>query len=211
MVRFAFAAAVLALAAPAHALFAAEAASLGAASSFEPVVGPALSAVGARPLALRPVQGTVTGGTGGAPVSLSYDRRAWTVKGGVNGAPVDLFIDHEASTIKGGANGSPVDLHFYWSTERIITRGGANLSQVDLLLDWGSKTLTGTANSSPVRISFDLEAGTVKGHANHAPVDLKHDAVSGRVTGSLNARPVDFTLTNLDLTDLLPHFFLFLK
>ena len=155
--------------------------------------------------------GLINGGMNNSPLELFFDRRAWTIHGGANHSAVRLQIDHENGTIKGGANGSPVDLHFYWSTERIITRGGANLSQVDLLLDWGAKTLTGTANNSSVRVVFDLEAGTVKGHANNAPVDLKHDAVSGRVTGSLNARPVDFTLTNLDLTDLLPHFFLFLK
>jgi hypothetical protein len=62
-----------------------------------------------------------------------------------------------------------------------------------------------------VRVEFDLEAGTLKGYAGHAPVELRYDAVSGKVTGAMNSRPVDMTLTNVDLSDFLSYFFLFIK
>ncbi|MBI5596544.1 MAG: hypothetical protein HY928_10690 [Elusimicrobia bacterium] len=192
-------------------LVAAEAVAVRAADSFAPMTGPALAAAGLKAIARRPAQGTVNGGTGGAPVELTFDRRAWTIKGGVNGMPVELFIDHENRTIKGGANGSPVDLVFDWSPEKIVMRGGANRSPVELVLDWNGRSLVGYANNSPVRVDFDLDGGTLKGYANHAPIDLAYDKVSGRLSGGLNHRPVDMTLTNLDLSDFLQYFFLFLK
>lgn len=195
--------AALIFSAPAHALTAADVAG----AAFSSAGGPQVKDLGVGPLALRPARGTVSGPS----ADLVFDRRAWTVKGGVNGGAVDLFIDHEARTIKGGANGSPVDLVFWWSTERIITRGGANLSQVELLLDWNAKTLTGTANNAPLRVSFDLETGRITGHAKNAAVDLAYDKVSGRISGGLAGRPFDATLTNLDLSDFLQHFYLFLK
>lgn len=161
--------------------------------------------------AKRPRVGTMTGGFAGAPVSLTFDRVEWTLTGGVNGWPLEVKIDHDGGKLTGGANGSPVDLLFAWTPDRVAYDGEANLSMITLTIDWKAKTIDGTSNHSPVHVDFDLEAGTAKGYANNAPVDLKFEPISGKLTGGINHAPVDATLVNMDLSDFLQYFWVFLK
>lgn len=164
-----------------------------------------------RPAKGRPRVATMTGGFSGFPVELTFDRAEWTIKGGIGGSPVDVKIDHDNAKITGGANHSPVDLAFKWSPEAYSVEGGANLSPIKLDIDWQKGTLTGYANHSPVDVKFNLEEGTITGAANHSGISLQYDKVSGKLTGGMNNMPVGATLTNMDLTDFLQYFFLFLR
>lgn len=212
-------AALMGLAVPSPASSGPEALRSRAFSSFEAApAGAILSLRGSLPgraaaatQARRPAEGTITGGMNHSPVKLRFDRREWTITGGINLSPVGLRIDHDKGTISGGANLSPVELSFDWSPERIVIEGGANRSPVRLTVDWTARTIEGYANHSPVRVQFDLEAGTVKGYANRSTVDLRFDRVSGELKGAMNLSPVAIKLVNLDLSDFLQHFYLFLR
>ena len=159
----------------------------------------------------RPRIATITGGMNLTPVDLTFDRVEWTIKGGIAGSPVDVKIDHDKAKITGGANQSPIDLTFKWSPEAYSVEGGANLSPIKLDIDWQKGTLNGYANHSTVAVTFNLEEGWVKGAANHSGLELKYDKISGKLTGGMNQAPVGVTLTNMDLSDFLQNFFLFLR
>ncbi len=180
--------------------------------SFTPaaVVGTQVAPSAPIAAARRPAFGTVTGAMNRAPVDIRFDRRAWAITGGMNRSPVDVRIDHDEKRIFGGANRSPVNLTFTWTPEAFSVEGGANLSPVSLVGNWKDGTLTGHSNQAPLSLQFNLQEGTVTGYANRAPVSLKYDKVSGAVEGYMNRAPVAIRLENLDLSDFLQYFFLFL-
>lgn len=160
-------------------------------------------------LARRPMQAWMEGGFGGAPVKLVFDRVQWTIKGGINGSPVDLAIDHQNSRITGGI-GAPVDLVFRWTPERIQVIGGGGGRPTDYVVDWKAETVKGGIGG-PVDLTFSFREGWIRGGAGGYPVDLQLDAKTGRLTGGMNGAPVDAVLTNMDLSEVLQHLYLFVR
>jgi hypothetical protein len=148
----------------------------------------------------RPAYGTVSGGFSAAPVELAFDRRQWTIKGGAVGRAVDLKIDHEARTITGGLGGQ-LSLTFVWTPEYWVVTGDGATMQVH----WKKGTVIGAAFGHAIDARFDLREGWIKG----GMIDLQLDAPTGRLTGGAFGGQVDATLTNLDLSDLLMHLYVF--
>lgn len=158
------------------------------------------AAVFAGPAAGRPAAGWVNGDFALAPVDLVFDRRQWTIDGSAVGRRVYLNIDHSAHTITGQL-GRPVALSFTWSTQRWTVLGDG----VDLAVDWNGGSVSCASYGRRIQARFSLKEGWIKGDS----VDLKLQASSGRLTGKMNGVPVDATLTNLDLSDLLMHLYVF--
>lgn len=155
--------------------------------------------------------GTITGAMNHSAIELTFDRRAGTILGAANNSAVEIAIDSDKDSITGGANHSKVELEFSWSPQRYLVKGGANRSVIRLEVDWAAGVLEGESNQSLVHVDFNLETGSMKGYANAATVDVQYDKATGRMTGAMNHSTVDITLVNLDLSDFLRHFFLFLK
>lgn len=153
--------------------------------------------------AARPRAGWIQGGL----LDLTFDRVAWTIRGGALGAPVDIAIDHRAATLKGGAHGRPVDASFDFEPERWAVKGGL----LDYVVVWPSGdepgTIKGGINGRPIDARFSLREGWVRGPG----VDLTLEPRSGRLSGGVAGRPIEAVVTNLDLSDVLQHFYLLVK
>lgn len=158
-----------------------------------------------------PRQGWIKGTIGEKPFFLAIDATSSTITGKAGDFPIEIKIDEQAGTIRGTAHNSMIDLQIYLQHGEYRQEGDIYGYFFWHGIDWGNEASMGGASCTILELSWDESAGNVKGYLGERKVNLKFDKNSGQLKGDLFNRNLNLQLENLDLTDFIRHFYLFLR
>jgi hypothetical protein len=155
-----------------------------------------------------PQNGSIQGTLGGQDVNLAINRRAQTVDGDVLGHDVHVQTSQDGKSVSGSDGDASVALTEDWQPTQVSLDGNARGGATDVHFDWTQKHGQGTVAGQPFFESWD-DSNHVVGEGFGSSIDLQYDPISGHLQGNLGPSQLDVTVTNLDLTDVMQHVYLF--
>ncbi len=158
-----------------------------------------------------PRHGLIEGTIGEKSYSVAFDKTSLTIKGQAGEKVIDIQVDAEGHTMKGFAHGTPVDIVTYLNPDEHRQEGEVYGIFYWNGINWPAGQSMGGVSCSILELFWNVENGTLNGYLGERKLDLRMDAASSRMTGELFGRKVDLQFTDLDITDFVRHFYLFLK
>lgn len=165
----------------------------------------------AKNAAAMPRHGYIKGTIGARTCHLAFDATSSTIKGHIGDFPVDIKVDKKASTITGQAHNSTIDLQMHLMHGEYRQEGDTYGFFFWHGIDWDNNYSQGGVSCSILELDWDLDDGIIKGFLGERKVNLTFKKETGILTGDLFGRAVDLQIEDLELTEFINHFYLFLK
>jgi len=157
-----------------------------------------------------PRHGYIKGTVGGRTCHIAFDAVSSTIKGQIGEFPVNLKVDKQASTITGQAHNSIIDLQVHLMHGEYRQEGDIYGFFFWHSLDWENQQSQGGVSCSILELDWDFDSG-IKGFLGEKKVNLAFNKETGKLTGDLFGRAIDLQIEDLELTEFVNHFYLFLR